>query len=52
MTMMIAWSTLPQAMPTCLRDAVRARDAFMAIAAHELRNTLTSIVAQVGELTS
>jgi two-component system OmpR family sensor kinase len=30
-----------------LRDAVRARDAFIAIAAHELRNPMTPIVAQV-----
>ncbi|WP_191058750.1 sensor histidine kinase [Geminicoccus harenae] len=33
-----------------LREAVRARDEFVAIAAHELRNPMTPILAQVGLL--
>src|ERR1700710_537574 len=33
-----------------LRDAVRARDEFVAIAAHELRNPMTPILMQVGLL--
>jgi signal transduction histidine kinase len=33
-----------------LREAVRARDEFVAIAAHELRNPLTPILMQVGAL--
>src|ERR671929_1474064 len=33
-----------------LREAVRARDEFVAIAAHELRNPMTPILMQVGGL--
>src|SRR3954454_24128021 len=33
-----------------LREAVRARDEFVAIAAHELRNPMTPILMQVGLL--
>src|SRR5919206_915318 len=33
-----------------LREAVRARDEFVAIAAHELRNPMTPILLQVGAL--
>src|SRR5918912_1398667 len=33
-----------------LREAIRARDEFVAIAAHELRNPMTPILMQVGLL--
>src|SRR5919199_3527405 len=33
-----------------LREALRARDEFVAIAAHELRNPMTPILMQVGGL--